>query len=166
MANVLTRLGVHALVCREVKNVPFLTGDYNSVLFVAYGVHTSSDVTAEDVRRIVEAKQVTGTTKGLLIANQDTIPSDCLLDLNKGGCEFVPVSYYGDKGWGNKIADKFDEFFPIMGTSDDGVSYLVFTGHNAGIACDIHPSFLCREKIYQIQCKKALEAINLILLEL
>jgi hypothetical protein len=120
VANVLTKLGVHTLVCREVKNVPFLTGDYNGIHFVAYCVHTSSDVTAEDVRRIVEAKQVTGATKGLLIANQGTIPSDCLLDLDKGGCEFVPVSYYGDEGWGNKMADKFQEFFPIVDTSDDG----------------------------------------------
>ena len=150
VANVLTRLGVHTLVYREIKNIPFFTGDYNGVHFVAYCVHTSSDVTAEDVRRIVGAKQKTGTTKGLLIANQDTIPTDCLLDLNKGGCEFVPVSYYGDKGWGNKMADKFDEFFPIVDTSDDGVSYCIFIGHSAGIACDIYSSSHCREKSCQL----------------
>jgi hypothetical protein len=31
----------------------------------------------------------------------------------------VPVSYYGDEGWGNKMAEKFQKFFPIVDQGEE-----------------------------------------------
>jgi hypothetical protein len=90
------------------------TGVHNSVPFVAVCVYTSSDLTIKDVEDVIalKAKHSTRPTEGLLIATQDTIPRDCLLKLKSNECTFVPVGYYGQKGWEIEMVGKFKDVFP------------------------------------------------------
>ena len=109
--------------------VPHFTADYNGIHFVVTCMYTSSDVTLEDIGHVVEAKQVTGSTKGLLISNQSTIPSKCLLTLEDAGCQFVPVGGYGEKGWEDRMIDKFKDVLPKVANGDYEVGSSILTVH-------------------------------------
>ena len=113
----------------ETGGVPHFTVKCNGIHFVVTCVYTSSDVTLEDVGHVVEAKQVTGSTKGLLISNQPTIPSECLLTLEYAGCQFVPVGGYGEEGWEDRMIDKFKDVFQKVANDDSEVSSSILTVH-------------------------------------
>ena len=121
--------------------VPHFTAEYNGIHFVVTCVHTSSDVTLEDVGHVVEAKQVIGSAKGLLISNQPTIPSECLQTLEDAGCQFVPVSEYGEEGWEVRMIDKFrDVFSEVMFGFAHSTTHVV--GRYVVVQCDAHGNFL------------------------
>ena len=126
VTHALIAIGVDNVTAIETGGVPHFTAEYNGIHFVVTCVYTSSDVTLEDV---VEAKQVTGSTKGLLISNQSTIPSECLLTLEDGGCQFVPVSGYGEEGWEVRMIEKFKDVFPKVADKDSEVSSSTLTVH-------------------------------------
>ena len=100
-----------------------------SILLWSVCIYTSSDVMYKDINLIIEAKQVTGSTTGLLISNQPTIPSECLLTLEDAGCQFVPVSGYGEEGWEDRMVDKFKDVFPKVPDDDSEVSSSILTVH-------------------------------------
>ena len=129
VARVLIRIGVDNVTAIETGGVPHFTVEYNGIHFVVTCVYTSSDVTLEDVSHVVEAKQVTGSTTGLLISNQSTIPSESLLTLEDGGCQFVPVGGYGEEGWEDRMIDKFKDVFPEVSDDDSKVSSSIMTVH-------------------------------------
>ena len=118
VAHALIAIGVDNVTAIEMGGVPHFTAEYNGIHFVVTCVCPSSDVTLEDINLIIEAKQVTGSTKGLLISNQPTMPSECLLTLEDAGCQFVPVSGYGEEGWEDRMVDKFKGVF-LKVTNDD-----------------------------------------------
>ena len=122
VANTLITVGVESVIGGETGGVPHSTAKYNGVHFVFNCVYTSSDLTLEHVGQVVEAKQVTGSTTGLLLSNQPTIPSECLLTLEDAGCQFVPVSGYGEEGWEDRMIDKVKDVFPRVANDDSEVS--------------------------------------------
>ena len=131
VAHALIAIGVDNVAAIETGGVPHFefTAEYNSIHFVVTCVYTSSDVTLEDAGHVVETKQVTGSTKGLLVLNQSTIPSECLLTLEDAGCQFVPVSGYGEEGWEDRMIDKFKAVFSKVPDDDGEVSSSILTVH-------------------------------------
>ena len=129
VAHALIAIGVDNVPAIEAGGVPHFTAEYNGIHFVVTCVYTSSDVTDKDISLIIEAKQVTGSTKGLLISNQPTIPSESLLTLEDGGCEFVPVGGYGEEGWEDRMIDRFKDIFPKIASDDSEVSSSILTVH-------------------------------------
>ena len=129
VVDALVSIGVDYSGAVETGGVLHFTAEYNGIHFVVTCMYTSSDVTLEDVHHVVEAKQVTGSTKGLLISNQSTIPSECLLTLEDDGCQFVPVSGYGEEGWEDRMIDKFKNVFPKVANDDSEVSPSILTVH-------------------------------------
>ena len=129
VVDALVSIGVDYFGAVETGGVPHFTAEYNGVHFVVTCVYTSSDVTLEYVGHVVEAKQVTGSTTGLLISNQSTIPSECLLTLEDAGCQFVPVGGYGEEGWEDRMVDKFEDVFSEVANNDSEVSSSILTVH-------------------------------------
>ena len=129
VAHALITIRVENFTAIEIGGVPHFTAKYNDVHFVVTCVYTSSDVTYKDINLIIEAKQVTGSTKGLLISNQSTIPSKCLLTLEDAGCQFVPVGGYGEEGWEDRMIDKFKCVFSEVANDDSEVSSSIMTVH-------------------------------------
>ena len=95
------------------KTLNQFTAVHNSAYFVAVCVHTSFDLT-KDVEDVIglKTKHSTRPTVGLLIANQDTIPPDCLSKLESNGCHFLPVGCYEQEGWEIEMVGKFKDVFP------------------------------------------------------
>ena len=129
VVDALVSIGVDYFGPVETGGVPHFTAEYNGIHFVVTCVYTSSDVTLEDIGHVVEAKQVTTSTKGLLISNQSTIPSEYLLTLEDAGCQFVPVGGYGEEGWENRMIDKFKDVFPKEANNESEVSSSILTVH-------------------------------------
>ena len=129
VAHALIAIGIDNVTAVETGGVPHFTAEYNGIHFVVTCVYTSSDVTYKDINLIIEAKQVTGSTTGLLISSQSTIPSECLLTLEDAGCQFVPVSGYGEEGWEDRMIDKFKDVFPKEPDDDSEVSSSILTVH-------------------------------------
>ena len=129
VVDALVSIGVNYCGAVETGGVPYFTAEYNSIHFVVTCVYTSSDVTLEDDTHIIEAKQVTGSTTGLLISNQPTIPSECLQTLEDAGCQFVPVGGYGEEGWEDRMIDKFKDVFPKVANDDSEVGSSTSTVH-------------------------------------
>ena len=109
--------------------VPHFAAKYNGIHFVVTCMYTSSDVTYKDINLIMKAKQVTGSTTGLLISNQTTIPSESLLTLEDAGCQFVPVGGYGEEGWEDRMIDKFKGVFSKVANDDSEVGSSILTVH-------------------------------------
>ena len=128
VVDALVSIGVNYFGAVETGKVVHFTAEYNSIHFVVTCMYTSSDVTPEDIGHVVEAKQVTGSTKGLLISNQPTIPSKRLLTLENAGCQFVSVDGYGEKGWELKMIDKFKDVLPKVANGGE-VSSSILTVH-------------------------------------
>ena len=129
VAHALIAIGVDNATAIETGGVPHFTAEFNGIHFVVICVYTSSDVTYKDINLIIEAKQATGSTTGLLISNQSTIPSECLLTLEDAGCQFIPVSGYGEEGWEDRMIDKFKDVFPKVANDDSEVSSSILTVH-------------------------------------
>ena len=129
ISHALIAIGIDNVTAHETGRVPYFTAEYNGIHFVVTCMYTSSDVTLEDVSHVVEAKHLTWTTLGLLISNQPTIPSECLLTLKDAGCQFVPVSGYGEEGWEDRMVDKFKDVFPKEANNDSEVSTSILTVH-------------------------------------
>ena len=129
VVDALIAIGVHNNKAIKTGGVPHFIAEYNGIHFVVTCVYTSSDVTYEDINLIIKAKQVTGSTKGLLISNQPTIPSECLLTLEGAGCQFVPVGWYGEEGWEDRMIDKFKHVFSEVANDDSEVSYSTLMVH-------------------------------------
>ena len=124
VANTLIKMGVNSPVAVETSGIPHYSAKYNGVHFVAVCFHTSSDVTSEHVTAVTTTKQSTGASVGLLIVNQDTIPTDHLVTLNNTGCEFIPVGRYGEEGWKERMKNKIIDVLPKDDCDDNEVSYL------------------------------------------
>ena len=122
-------IGVDYCGAVETGGIPHFTAEYNGIHFVVTCVYTSSDVTHEDETRVIEAKQVIGSTTGLLISNQSTIPSECLLTLEGAGCQFVPVGGYGEEGWEDRMIEGFKDVFSEVADKDSEVSSSILTVH-------------------------------------
>ena len=129
VTHALIAIGVDNVTAIETGGVPYFTAKYNNIHFVVTCVYTSSDVTYKDINLIIEAKQVTGSTKGLLISNQPTTPAESLLTLEDAGCQFVPVGGYGEEGWEDRMIDKFKGVFPKVANDDSKVSSSILTVH-------------------------------------
>ena len=123
------------VICKDLEEMEELKGirresaftaEYNGIHVATMCVHTSSDLNINHVQIMAEAKQVTGSTKGLLISNQSTIPSECLLTLEDAGCQFVPVGGYGEEGWEDRMIDKFKGVFSKLANDDSKVTFLHF----------------------------------------
>ena len=127
VANALIGIGMENVTAIETGGVPHFTAVYNGIHFVVTCVYTSSDVTYKDINFIMKAKQVAGSTKGLLISNQPTIPSECLLTLEDDGCQFVPVGGYGEEGWEDRMIDKFKGVFSKVPSVDSKVGSSILT---------------------------------------
>ena len=127
VAHTLIAIGLENVTTIETGGVPHFTAKYNGIYLVVTCVYTSSDVTYKDINLIIEAKQVTGSTKGLLMSNQPTIPSERLLTLEDAGCQFVPVSGYGEEGWEDRMIDKFRGVFLKVANDDSEVSSSILT---------------------------------------
>ena len=132
---VLDKIGV---ICKDLKDTEerkgirresAFTAEYNGIIFAAICVHTSSDLNINHVHMAIEARHLTDSTKGLLISNQSTIPSKCLVTLEDAGCQFVPVSGYGEEGWEDRMIDKFKDVFPKVANDDSEVSPSILTVH-------------------------------------
>ena len=130
-------LDKNGVICKDLEETmkkkgmkkDVFTAKFNCINFAASCVHTSSDLNINHVHMVIEAKQVTGSTKGLLISNQSTIPSECLLTLEDAGCQFVPVSGYGEEGWEDRMVDKFKDVFSGIDNNDSEVSSSVLKVH-------------------------------------
>ena len=129
ISHALIAIGIDNVTAIKTGRVPHFTAEYNGIHFVITCMYTSSDVTYKEINLIIEAKQVTGSTKGLLISNQPTIPSECLLTLEGAGCQFVPVSGYGEEGWEDRMIDKVKDVFPKVADDDGEVSSSILTVH-------------------------------------
>ena len=131
-------LDKNGVVCKDLEETEEIKGiegestftaEYNGITFTAICVHTSSDLHINHVHMVMEAKQVTGSTKGLLISNQSTIPSKYLLTLEDAGCQFVPVGGYGEEGWEDRMIDKFKDVFSEVANNDSEVRSSTLTVH-------------------------------------
>ena len=129
VVDALVSIGVDYFGPVETGGVPHFTAEYNGIHFVVICLHTSSDLHINHVRMVIEAKQVTGSTNGLLISNQSTIPSECLLTLEDAGCQFVPVGGYGEEGWEDRMIDKFKGVFPKVANNNSKVGFFILTVH-------------------------------------
>ena len=127
VVDALVSIGVNYCGAVETGGIPHFTAEYNGIHFVVTCVYISSDVTLDDVGHVFEAKQVTGSTKGLLISNQSTIPSECLLTLEDAGCQFVPVGGYGEEGWEDRMIDRFKDVFSEVTNDDSKVGSSILT---------------------------------------
>ena len=129
VVDALMSIGVEYCGDVEIGGAPHFTAEYNGIHLVVTCVYTSSDVTNNDINFIIEAKQVTGSTTGLLISNQPTIPSECLQTLEDAGCQFVPVGGYGEEGWEVRMIDKFKDVFSEVADKDSEVGSFILTVH-------------------------------------
>ena len=132
VAHALIAIGVENFTAIELGGIPHFTAKFNGIHFVFNCVCSSFDVTLEDVSHVVKTKQVTGSTTGLLISNQSTIPSECLTTLEDAGCQFVPVSGYGEEGWEDRMIDRFKDVFQKETNSDSEVSSSILIVHCTG----------------------------------
>ena len=114
---------------KGIRRESAFTAEYNGINFAAICVHTSSDLNINHVHMATEAKHVTLAKMGLLLSNQSTIPSEPLLTLEDAGCQFVPVSGYGEEGWEDRMIDKFKDVFPKVANNDSEVSSSILTVH-------------------------------------
>ena len=131
-------LDKNGVICKELEDTEevkgirresVFTAEYNGIHVVATCVRTSSDLNISHVHMVIQAKHLTWAKVGLLISNQSTIPSECLLTLEDGGCEFVPVGGYGEEGWEDRMIDKFKGVFPEVANGDSEVSSSILTVH-------------------------------------
>ena len=132
-------LDKNGVICKDLENTEELKGikrenaftaEYNGIHFVAICVHTSSDLSISQVHMVTEARHLTWVKVGLLISNQSTIPSECLLTLEGAGCEFVNVGGYGEEGWEDRMIDKFKDVFSKEANDDSEVSTSILTVHH------------------------------------
>ena len=131
-------LDKNGVICKDLEEMEELKGiqresvftaEYNGIESLAICVHTSSDLTMYHVNCFIEAIHLTWAKVGLLISNQPTIPSECLLTLEDAGCQFVPVGGYGEEGWEDRMIDKFKDVFPRAANDDSEVGSSILTVH-------------------------------------
>ena len=114
---------------KGIKRESVFTAEYNDIHVAVICVLTSSDLIINHVHMVMEARHLTWAKVGLLISNQSTIPSECLLTLEDAGYQFVPVGGYGEEGWEDRMIDKFKDVFSEVANDDSEVSSPIFTVH-------------------------------------
>ena len=86
------------------------TAIYQSMGFLGVSwVESEKDVTPTDVEKVVRVKTKMAASRAVLICNQDTIPSDRLVDLQNASCYFIKAGGYGTEKWKNRLVSNFKE---------------------------------------------------------
>ena len=94
----------------HLRELDFFTATYRSMGFLGVSrVESEEDVTPADVEKVVRAKTKMAASRAVLICNQDTIPSDQLVDLQKASCYFIQAGGYGTEKWKNWLLSNFKE---------------------------------------------------------
>ena len=114
-------LDKNGVICKDFKENAF-NAKYNGIHFVVICVHTSFDLN-------IVIEHMNWAKMGFLLSNQSTIPSECLLTLEDAGCQFVPVSGYGEEGWEDRMIDKFKDVFSKVTNNDSKVSSSILKVH-------------------------------------
>ena len=94
----------------HLRELDFFTATFQSIKFLGVSrVESEVDVTPADVEKVVRAKTKMAASRAVLICNQDTIPSDRLVDLQKASCYFIKAGGYGTEKWKKWLISNFEE---------------------------------------------------------
>ena len=94
----------------QLRELNLFTATYQSMKFLGVSwVESEVDVTPINVEKVVRAKNKMAASRAVLICNQDTIPSDQLLDLQKASCYFIKAGGYGTEKWKNRLISNFKD---------------------------------------------------------
>ena len=94
----------------HLRELDFFTAAYQSMEFLGVSrVESEVDVTPAEVEKMVRAKNKMAVSRAVLVCNQDTIPSDRLVDLLKASCYFIKAGGYGTEMWKDHLVSNFKE---------------------------------------------------------
>ena len=94
----------------HLRELDFFTATYQSMEFLGMSrVESVEGVTPADIEKVVRAKTKMAASRAVLICNQDTIPSDRLVDLQEDSCYFIKGGGYGTEKWKYWLISNFEE---------------------------------------------------------